>query len=376
VTAALTRAVGAFAPAPAGTHAPRTIAAWLLDGGVQLRAGPEAGGVAGWLSESGHATYVYPEITGYYLQWLAWQTLRQGGTTAELRRRASSAQRWLRSWALRGEHPQTRVYLRENEGDWRNAAVFLFDIAMVVRGIAAATSTQLIEPDPALVDRLADLLGQLTGDDGQFNACMTALELPLRKRWSTRRGGFLAKAAAGVLSAAKVLPQIAPLQPIAEATLVASLRLAVEEPHAEIHPMLYAIEGALCVPGHRAVDPVMDSLAAQVEGLLQQASTDGRLPESRAALGIARLDIVAQTLRATSLLRRRARGWFPDPSVLDRMSVGLVRAMSRDGALPIDPTAQVPQYNAWCAMFADQALQVAQHRFDGPILDDLEACLV
>jgi hypothetical protein len=56
--------------------------------------------------------------------------------------------------------------------------------------------------------------------------------------------------------------------------------------------------------------------------------------------------------------------------------LGLAREVSRDGALPIDPTAQVPQYNAWCAMFADQALQVAQHRFDGPILDDLDACLV
>jgi len=376
VTTAFARATGAFAPDVAGSHAPRTIAAWLLDGGVQLAAGPEAGGVAGWLSTSGHATYVYPEITGYYLQWLAWQTLREGGTTAALRCRASSAQRWLRSWALRADQPHTRVYLRDDEGDWRNAAVFFFDIAMVVRGIASATSARLIEPDPVLVERLADLLRQLADDDGQFNACMSTVPLPLRKRWSTRRGGFLAKAAAGVLSAAKVLPQIAPLQPVAEATLVASLRLAVEEPHPETHPLLYAIEGALSVPGHRAVAPLLGALAAQIEGLLQQVSTDGRLPESRFASGIARLDIVAQTLRATSLMRRRTRGWFPDPCVLDRMSAGLAREVSRDGALPIDPNAQVPQYNAWCTMFTEQALQVAQHGFDGPILDDLEACLV
>jgi hypothetical protein len=376
VTAALARVASALASAPPTVEAPRTLAAWLLDGGVQQPTGPEAGGVAGWLCASGSATYVYPEITGYYLQWLAWQTLREGGTSAALRSRAAAAQRWLRSWALRGERPPTRVYLREDEGDWRNAAVFFFDIAMIVRGIASATSMRLIEPDAALVERLADLLLRLADDDGQFKACMATLALPLRKRWSTRRGGFLTKAAAGVLSAARVLPQIAPLQPIAEATLVASLRLAVEEPHPETHPLLYAIEGALCVPGHRAVEPVLDALAAQVEGLLRLVSTDGRLPESHTAPGIARLDIVAQTLRATGLLRRRARGWYPHPRVLDRMSSGLLREVRLDGALPMDPTAQVPQYNAWCAMFADQALQVAQHRYDGPILDDLEACLV
>ena len=89
-----------------------------------------------------------------------------------------------------------------------------------------------------------------------------------------------------------------------------------------------------------------------------------------------RLDIVAQALRATSLLRRRARAWYPDPQVLERMAAGLARHVTRDGALPFDPTARIPQYNGWCAMFAEQALQVAQQHVSGPVLDDLEACLV
>ena len=368
--------VGSFATATPITAPPRSIAAWLLDGGAQLRVGRETGGVAGWLGTNGQTTYVYPEITGYYLQWLAWQALREGGATDTLRRRASSAQHWLRAWVERDEHPQTRVYIRENLGDWRNAAVFTFDVAMVIRGLASAVSARLIEPDATLIERLADTLRRLTGDDGQFEACMSTQASPPPQRWSTRRGGFLAKAAAGVLCAAKVLPQIAPLQSAAEATLIASLHSAAQEPHAETHPLLYAVEGALSVPHHPAVTPVVDALAAQVEDLLQQVTMEGQLPESRFARGIARLDVVAQTLRVVALLRRRAHAWYPDPLVLERLKLGLTRHVTRTGALPIDPAAKIPQYNVWCAMFAEQALQVAQLGFDGPILDDLQTCLV
>jgi hypothetical protein len=376
VTTAVEAEFGSFAAATPITSPPRSIAAWLLDGGAQVRVGREAGGVAGWLGASGQPTYVYPEITGYYLQWLAWQALREGGATVVLRRRASSAQHWLRAWVERGEYPQTRVYVGAHQADWRNAAVFTFDVAMVIRGLASAANARLIEPDSTLVERLADTLRRLMGDDGQFDACMSTQALPPPERWSTRRGGFLAKAAAGILCAAKVLPQIAPLQCAAEATLISSLHSAVQDPHAETHPLLYAIEGALSVPHHPAVAPVVDALAAQVEALLQQVTVHGQLPESRFARGIARLDIVAQTLRAVALLRRRAHAWYPDPLVLQRLTQGLARQLTRDGALPIDPDAKIPQYNVWCAMFADQALQVAQHGFDGPILDDLQTCLV
>ncbi|MEO8739659.1 MAG: hypothetical protein ABI537_08155 [Casimicrobiaceae bacterium] len=376
MTAAVAREYGGDVVAVTRRLSPRPIAGWLFDGGAQLRSGPEAGGVAGWLTASGEAVYVYPEISGYYLQWLAWRALRQRGATAALRRRASSAQRWLRSWVERGELPPTRIYLREHQADWRNDAVFFFDVAMVVRGVASAVSARLIEPDFVLVGRLAELLLQLVGDDGQFDACVTTQASPLPERWSTRRGGFLAKAAAGVLCAAKVLPHIATLQSVAETTLEASLRMATVSPHAETHPLLYAIEGALSVPGHQAVAPLIEAFTAQVDVLLQQTTPHGELPESRFRSGIPRLDIVAQTLRAASLLQRRAHRWCPDPLAMERMRQGLARHVTHDGALPIDPTEPVPQYNVWCAMFADQALQVAQHRDDGPSLDDLETCLV
>ena len=44
---------------------------FLLDGGAQLVAGDERGGVAGTLDAHRRPAYVYGEITGYYLHWLA-----------------------------------------------------------------------------------------------------------------------------------------------------------------------------------------------------------------------------------------------------------------------------------------------------------------
>jgi hypothetical protein len=45
--------------------APRVLASWLLNGGVQLTRGPHVGGVVGSVNADGRPAYVYPEITGY-----------------------------------------------------------------------------------------------------------------------------------------------------------------------------------------------------------------------------------------------------------------------------------------------------------------------
>ena len=80
-------------------HSRAALTSWLLGDHVQVTAGTHAGAAAGWLDREGHASYVYPEITGYYLQWLAWHAACHG-VNDETRRRAAAAQRWLLSWAF------------------------------------------------------------------------------------------------------------------------------------------------------------------------------------------------------------------------------------------------------------------------------------
>ncbi len=221
---------------------------WLLEGPAQLRDGAHAGAIAGTLHD-GRATYVYPEIAGYYLQWLAWRARTFGGTPA-LATRAHRVQDWLGAWLAADATPRTRIYLDAATDDWRNGALFFFDVAMVARGLAAAAETGLLVPDATVVRGVDAALQRLIAADGLFAACIaTAPEVTLPQRWSTRRGGFLAKAAAGVIVAGRDLPGIAPeVTAAAHATFAASLDWMREQPHREAHPLLYTFEGIMALP--------------------------------------------------------------------------------------------------------------------------------
>lgn len=111
------------------------VACWLLHSGIQIKTGPEAGAVAGWLDEHGQARFVYPEITGYYLTWLRFLA-DFGNAEPAVATNASRAVEWLYAISRQGI-PLTRYFVgHSNVLDWRNDAAFSFDIAMVLRGLA------------------------------------------------------------------------------------------------------------------------------------------------------------------------------------------------------------------------------------------------
>jgi len=78
--------------ASAAGHSRDALTSWLLGDRAQVASGTHAGAVTGWVDREGRASYVYPEITGYYLQWLAWHAACHG-VNDETRRRAAAA-RW------------------------------------------------------------------------------------------------------------------------------------------------------------------------------------------------------------------------------------------------------------------------------------------
>jgi hypothetical protein len=338
-------------------------AAWLLDGPAQIGAGHHAGAVAGSIDGDGRATYGYPEITGYYLQWLAWRSCRDDGMLAAAPR-AAAAQRWLAGWLAIGEPLPMRLHLAGDVDDWRNRAVFCFDVAMVLRGLAAAANTGLIDPDPAVVAGLSNALVPMIADDGMFNAFAPSDAVArLPARWSTRRGAFLAKAGAGVTAAA-ALPGIASrVVAAAEATWLASLESAFAAPHDELHPQLYAFEGILSRPRHPRTIAALPRLAAAFDALLALRTRRGALPESRRSSGPVagpeRIDVIAQTLRIGYLLQRSFPQWVPDRVALARLRHLLRGQVRADGSVPFAIEAQVPVSSVWAAMFADQAIAMA-----------------
>jgi hypothetical protein len=327
------------------------LAAWLLEGPAQLRDGPHAGAVAGVVA-SGSPAYVYPEITGYYLQWLAHRAWC-GDDARVLRARAQAAQAWLHRWAA-DERPLARVHLEPRE-DWRNAALFTFDVAMVLRGLAGAADAGLLSVHPRLVVRLDALLCGLIGDDGALDACHPHHpRASLPARWSTARGAFLAKAAAGVLGASHLPGMSSALLDAAQRTYDLARSQVRTHAHAEAHPRLYALEGLLAREGRAAF--LEHAAVSQVRDLIDCATARGCIPESTHHAGQPRLDVHAQALRVATLMCAFDVPRAPQYSSLAAMADGLAGRVTPAGGVPFAAAAGGAELNVWTAMFAEQAL--------------------
>ena len=348
-------------PAQPLSRADGTIAQWLLTGPAQVRAGTHSGGIAGCVAPDGSAKYVYPEIAGYYLQWLSWRA--RFGNSPALADRAAAVQAWLSVWLAAADPPLTRVHLSETDDDWRNHAVFCFDLAMVLRGLAAAARARLLVADASVVAGVARQLERLVAADGLFDACvMHTAGDALPECWSTRRGGFLAKAAAGIITATRTLSGIpAAVERAAAATFAESLRWTFETPHAEAHPLLYALEGIMALPRDARFADSLVAVAGQFDALLARADADGHIPESLTAgsTGPVRVDVIAQTLRIGYLLHAHRPQQPPDRVALARLRQVVARQVDATGAVGFALTPSPAQWNVWAAMFTDQALAFA-----------------
>ena len=237
---------------------------------------------------------------------------------------------------------------------------------MVLRGLAAAASERLLAPDPTVIAGLVAQLRTLVGTDGAFEAYTPRNRgAVLPARWSTRRGGFLAKAAGGVIVAAQSLRGIPPdIVAAAEATFAQSLDAAVDTPHDDVHPLLYTFEGILGLPEHPRFMAMLPQLATQFDALLAAARVHGGVPESlardRDGGGRARFDVLAQTLRAGHWLARLRPHDPPDRVGLARLRHALVDRIKPNGAIAFSTGAESALDNVWATMFAEQALRLTE----------------
>ena len=311
------------------------IEGWLLSDAVQLAAGPAAGGIAGWLDDSGEPVFAYGEITGY---WLTWAAGICGQREAIAARIAAAVSFLDREW--HHERPKTRHYLRAAPADWRNRALFSFDMAMMLRGLACAA--EIVDPRicAAAAERIVPWLLRCIGPEGTLRThVMLDGEDALPDRWSTRPGPFQMKAAASLLRApAAWLP--AELARAAERTLAKWRGRAGE--HRDLHPRFYALEGEVLTGA--AADP---SLARTV------IPPDGRLRAASADPGEAvRADVLAQAAR----ILLSVNGGIADNAKNPVMALvgALLDHVEPEGGVLFD--AASGSRNVWCAIFAAQAL--------------------
>ena len=314
------------------------IATWLLTSGIQIQAGPEQGAVAGWLNAKGTPAFAYPEITGYYLTCMAFMH-KIGRTEPAIASNAQRAVTWLREKCRNGV-PLTRYFAEANMHDWRNDAIFSFDLAMVLRGLQ---SVKGIVDEPIRKETLnafSSELRKLISSHGQLIPYRQRSNNRVQERWSTQPGPFQIKAAAALLGFEPALDS-APRHTAMQA--LQRWRASSFSVAGELHPTMYAIEGLILF----GLDGCQDAWRAAAD-LYRQCME---------RIDYARSDVVAQALRAGCILFRRnlvpssVRG-------LETLVDTLMRFVGQDGAIVYTHTDALSSrhQNAWSAMFGYQAL--------------------
>ena len=337
--------------------AARRVERWLLTSSIQIPDGPQRGGVAGWLDADGRAEFVYLEITGYYLTSMAW--LISGGAlsrdSAELaRERGQRAVDWVVRSVAGGQLPPTRLYLSEAPPqDWRNEAVFSFDLAMAIRGLAAFNDVVRQAAARVTIETMTDRLREITGDERALRSHLANGAEDPPARWSTRPGPHHLKAAAALLE----LPCDGSLAVAAQATRdrwISELHAGL--PVRELHPLVYGLEGMAM-----AVDGTLEVAERPFRRIMDWQRADGTLPAEASGSELVRADVLAQALRMGVLLRRadllEGEDW---DDRLGRLAARLLDHVRPDGSVGFSLGQDID--NAWCAMFAQQALVLCGSR--------------
>ncbi len=314
------------------------LASWLCSDHVQVEGGPSSGAVVGWTAEDGRPAFVYPEITGYYLTWLAGLASSQPAAKALATERATAAVGWL-ARVRGGDLPPTRLDLRGRSlPGWRSRALFVFDIAMVVRGLSAVSPLVGAAADDLRARWVLRVSEHLT-EHGQLMPLCPEPGVVLPNRWATRPGPHLAKASAALMLSGQLPRRLAAA---AETTLsrwtqASPTPLSVDE----LHPALYQVEALLMTgraPG-RAAEVLRDVLSQMREGR-------GR-----------RGDVISQALRAAMLLRRHDVATAPSDVVVNRLRFWLGQHITPRGSVLFVEHGE-RHHNVWATMFAHQALRL------------------
>jgi hypothetical protein len=332
------------------------LADWLLEGPVQVTTGADRGGVVGWLEGDRTSAFVYPEICGYYLTWLAWVAEREPARAARARSRAATVLSWLERHECDHDGFMTRI-AGEPSVDGRNRAEFSFDLGMIVRGVAAAGRAWPALANPGLVERcIARIVGMSQpGLIGPYRIRPGAAPGDLPRRWSTVAGPHHVKVAAAIEMAASAAAENL-VRSTADPWSCATKTIDV----ADAHGALYCVEGLLILGVHLSANHYLAEASAAFQRIASAARREGLLGIPPLPLSAdARSDVMAQALRAGVVLQ--ALGLLDDgewSASLQAIADALADAVTSDRGLLFHPASATarPHENVWASLFAHQAL--------------------
>ena len=330
----------------------RDIQSWLLGPEVQLTDVPHRGGVVGWFDEKDSPIFLYPEVVGYYLTWLAFFE-RISGQVNEAAYRANLALSWIDRQLSDGAGIKTRIYLTEMPNDdWRNRGSFVFDLAMLIRGIASVRNLADYPERRALAMRLMDLLLPFCTESGSLHAfqpheitnCFPS------SHWSCVDGSYQTKVAASLLSVHAALPIPSRLRETA-ISVYHKWREPSQMHSAECaHATFYYMEG-LIIAAANGLDPGAWSLAANafIEATKATPGFYSSNPQARS-------DVIGQALRIGCILHNKCHQRDTSFNRIHHLAEVLMQFATDEGAILFSQFSPLRHKNVWASMFAHQAL--------------------
>jgi hypothetical protein len=332
----------------------RLLTQWLLSDDVQMRTGPETGGVLGWFEEPSPKRFLYPEVTGYYLTFLAFLS-QQGRRRDAFQQYAQLAADWL-DRRCAGEMPEAaRVYMHGDESsDWRRGFCFSFDLAMIWRGITLSRELLASSSSHRVLAAVERHLSRFASPGDGLRASIPLVACPSGGSWASRSGAFQTKCAAALLYSGTEAPET--VRTNAETTMAEFCNWSPDEFQPELlHHDLYFVEGLL-MAGVAAQNETYLKHTASVLHSLADAHQPWLWDESSS---LVRSDVLAQILRTGCLLR--ATGYLPrEPwnELLPRLAGTLSGYCGTGGVMYFrrGSAGQLEHINVWSGLFAAQAL--------------------
>jgi hypothetical protein len=235
--------------------------------------------------------------------------------------------------------------------DWRNDAVFTFDLSMAARGISDWRRLIMPAGEPTPLQWILSLLSDACTAGHSLPVCINARgELP--PRWSTQPGPYQLKTAAALLFSVETLP--GSLRDAAWNTYDRWRSVSPEvNESADLHPALYALEGLVEFGSHG--DAEAFELAARRLSVIS--------PKLCVWSDEMRSDVVAQALGLSHTL-----GY--DSSRTEPLRRLLEEFIDPVGRVSFRPLAYRPlHWNAWSAMFTYDSLMADEAKRTTDSLD-------
>jgi len=345
---------------------------WLLSSGIQ----ESNGAISAWHDlGNGKNSFEYSEITGYGITTFVF--LNSVKKSSALFEKAEKAAEWLGSRAITKEGAvlarNYRLWEQADKGfSFEGGNCFAFDAGMVLNGLVNKYNADKNPETLRMAVEVGNFLAEKMMDGGKMHAVYSAKTGKVAEegsKWSSQPGSYHAKVSIGLLGLSKITGEKKFYKAARE---LCEFALKKQQPEGNfetnsfdksthMHPHCYSAEGLLFagkfLKEERFVDAAEKATAWAMANQRENGGINaffcGKWNQSQ------RSDVLAQVLRLASALKAMGRLEDVSKESLSRLRNRLMGFQHESGGFLYGKELDLAErncVNAWCTMFALQAL--------------------